>query len=150
MHLSIRFAAKISSTPQNPLFLNTFRQNAATTTHPMKKTALPFYNRISQYEHDLNTKVILATLRNIPSFPPWTVPIITTDIDLRKHDKKQTNTFKSLFWKLFQRYQNHTHIYTDGSKIQNGTGYSIVFEHSTTEVKLHQDTSILTAELNAL
>ena len=46
MHLSIKFAAKISSTRQNPVFLNTFQQNAATTTHPMKKTALPFYNRI--------------------------------------------------------------------------------------------------------
>ena len=84
----------------------------------MKKTAPPFYNRISQYEHDLNTKIIMATPRNIPSFPPWTVPIITTDTDLRKHEKKQTNsnTFKSLFCELFQRYQDHTHIYTDGSK----------------------------------
>ena len=148
MLLSIKFAAKISSTPQNSIFLYTFRQNAATTIHPMKKTTLPFYNGISQYVYDLNTKIVLATLRNIPSFPLWTVPIITTDTDLRKHDKKQSNpnTFKSLFWKLFQRYQNHTHIYTDGSKIQNGTGYSIVFEHSTTEVKLHQGMSILTAE----
>ena len=128
MHLTIKFAAKISSTPQNPVFLN-FRQNAATTTHQIKKTALLFYTRISQYEHDLNTKVILATPRNIPSFPPWIIPIITTDTDLRKHDKKQTNpnTFKSLFWELSHRYQDHAHTYTDGSKTQTGTGYSIVF-----------------------
>ena len=94
----------------------------------------------------------MAIPRNIPSFPPWTVPIITTDTNLRKYDKKQSNpnTFKFLFWELSQRYQDHTHVYTDGSKTQNGTGYSIVFEHSTTKDKLHQDTSILTAELNAL
>ena len=90
MQLSIKFAAKISSILQNPVFLSTFRQNAATTTHSMKKTTLLFYNRISQYEPNLNTKVILVTPRNISSFPPWTVPIITTDADLRKHDKKQT------------------------------------------------------------
>ena len=56
----------------------------------------------------------------------------------------------SLFWELYQRYQDHTHIYTDVSKIQNGIGYSIVFEHSTIKFELHQDTSILTAEHSAL
>ena len=91
-----------------------------------------------------------STPRSSRQVPPWTVPRITTDTDWGKHDKKQTNpnTFKSLFWELSQKYQNHTHIYTDGSKIQNGTGYSIVSEHSTIKAKRHQDTSIPTAELN--
>ena len=79
MHLRIMFAAKISSTFQKSVFINTFWQNAAPTIHSVKKTALPFYNRVYQYEHDLNTKVILATPRNIPSSPPSTVPIITTN-----------------------------------------------------------------------
>ena len=152
MNLSIKFAAKISSTFQNSVFINTFRQNAAPTIHSVKKTALTFYNRISQYEHDLNTKVILATPRNKPSFPPWTLPIISTNTDLRKHNKKHSNPniLKSLFWELCERYQDRTHIYTDVSKTKNGTGYSIVFEHSTTKVKFLQDTSILTGELNAI
>ena len=153
MHLSIKFVAKISkSTFQKSVFINSFWQNAAPIIHSVKKTALPFYNRVSQYEHDLNTKVILATPRNIPSSPPCTVPIITTNTDLRKHNKKHSNPniIKSLFWELSQRYQDHTHIYTDVSKTKNGTGYSIVFEHSTTKVKFHQDASILTGELNAI
>ena len=55
-----------------------------------------------------------------------------------------------MFCELAQRYQDHTHIYTDGSKTQNGTGYAIVVEHSIIKVKLHPDTSILTVEINAL
>ena len=137
MHLNIKFVAKISSTFQKSVFINTFCQNAAPTIHSVKKTALSFYNRVSQHEHDLNTKVILATPRNIPSSPPWTVPIITTNTDLRKHNKKHSNPniIKSLFLELSQIHHDHTHIYTDVSKTKNGTGYSIVFEHSTTKVK---------------
>ena len=44
----------------------------------------------------------------------------------------------------------YTYLYTDVSKTKNGTGYSIVFEHSTTRDKFHQDTSILTGEFNAI
>ena len=147
MHLSIKFVAKIFSTLQNLVFLKIFQQYAATTTHSMKKIALSFYNRISQYKHDLNTKVILATPRNIPNFPPWSVPIITIDTDLRKYDKKQHIKTLTHLNPCSGSCPIDTHIYTNGSKTQNGTGYSIVYEHSTTKVKCHQDTSILTAEL---
>ena len=153
MHLSIKIAAKISSTPQNPVFLHLpTKYPTKSTIHSTKKTALPFYIRISHYDHNLNTKTNSATPKNLPNVPSWTVPKITIDTDLFKYDKKQIdhNTFKLMFYELVQRYQVHTHIYTDGSKTQNGTGYAIVVEHSIIKVKLHHDTSILTAKVNVL
>ena len=93
MHLSIKFAAKIASTPQNPVLLNIFRQNGTTIIHSTKKTTFPFYIRVSHYDHYLNTnlKTNSATPRNLPNVPPWTIPKITIDTDLLKYDKKQTN-----------------------------------------------------------
>jgi hypothetical protein len=58
---------------------------------------------------------------------------------------------KAAFRELIDReYRYYQHIYTDGSKMDEKTGYAVVTLNQTLKIRLANEASVYTAELSAI
>lgn len=83
---------------------------------------------------------------------PWILSKIDCNKSLLKYNKTNNNpdVLKSLFHELKEKHANHSHMYTNNSKTQSGTGYTVVSEDSIIKVKLPQEASIFYCKLKTL
>ena len=87
----------------------------------------------------------------LPDDPPWTIQKPHTDLYLT-HQKKHLGDdclFQSLFAQL-KSYPDHRAIYTDGSKAENRVAAAATSNDLSAQVRLPDNASIFTAELQAL
>ena len=74
--------------------------------------------------------------------PPWLLKKSEVRLDLNKLSKKKTHPL------IYQeKLPNYLHIYTDGSKDNNGTGCGAVLNNKTMKQSLPKEASIFTAEI---
>ena len=89
---------------------------------------------------------------SLPDDPPWTVQKPHIDLYLT-HQKKHLGDdclFQSLFAQLKSCYPDHRAIYTDGSKAENRVAAAATSNNLSVQVRLPDNASIFTAELQAL
>ncbi|XP_078051512.1 uncharacterized protein LOC144477652 [Augochlora pura] len=151
-YLSVKYAIKTASFPQNPAYHNVFKQNRTPRTQSRKsRTPLPFYIRLDNYLKELNLEIHATTKRANHSIPPWSAPEIESNTTLLEHNQKKKNhvVLKTLFQELKNNLPTHTQIYTDGSSSPTGSGYAVVSGQTIQKTKLHPKAPALFCEINA-
>ena len=84
--------------------------------------------------------------------PPWLLEKSEVILDLNKLSKKKTHPliYQEKLHNIQDNLPNYLHIYTDGSKDNNGTGCVAVLNIKTMKQSLPKEASIFTAKICAL
>ena len=90
--------------------------------------------------------------RDFHDHPPWKLqtPQIITDIATHKKEDTEASTYRRLFQEIYNNFNNHQFIYTDGSKTEKGTGCAAIFPDMMHKYKLPNHYSIYHGELYAI
>ncbi|XP_058448987.1 uncharacterized protein LOC131428946 [Malaya genurostris] len=103
-------------------------------------------------ELDISSPIHIAKLHNLRT-REWDTPEPKVDTCLTRFVKagQAPTAAKNHFKELMNRkYQNHTHIYTDGSKNNNGVGLGIYLPNSNVSLSLHRQCTVFSAEAAAI
>ena len=100
--------------------------------------------------NEINPQIIHNTI--FPKTAPWTINQPIMKLDLTKHSKIKTHTitFQENFLNIQNNFQDHHHIYTDGSKQGMKVGYAAVFQNQELLKHLPNESSIYSAEAIAI
>jgi ribonuclease HI len=152
-HNSIKVGLKILSTKNHPCikvmqphWTDTFR----TPKNITKNQSI--YYRTQEFISTVNTTYIGPSF---PSFPPWAHNKIKVDISLRKQVNKQLDNpefLKQAALSRIHNYDNLTHIYTDGSKVDDivAAAFTIPSLEIDKKFRLCNESTIYAAELTAI
>ena len=92
-------------------------------------------------------------VNKVPDIPVWDSLPIQVSFVLSQYDKSSTSPeiFKSKFLEvLTNTYRDYFHIYTDGSKFNRKASSSVHAVDRTQSFRITNDSSIFTAELEAI
>mgnify|MGYP004573409177 CR=1 FL=1 len=90
---------------------------------------------------------------NTKHTPSWTLKTHTINTSLNKNTKNNTpsDTYTKLFAEIQSKLTNYNFIYTDGSKLNNHTAYSIIEQNKITEIaNLPHYSSVFSSEIIAI
>jgi ribonuclease HI len=129
-----------------PHWTDTFRTAQNTTKNQS------VYYRIQEFVSAINTTFIGPSF---PSFPPWAYNKIKVDISLRKQVNKQLDNpefLKQAMLAQIYKYNNLTHIYTDGSKVDDivAAAFTIPSLEIDKTFRICNESTIFSAELTAI
>nr|XP_012148630.1 PREDICTED: uncharacterized protein LOC105663567 [Megachile rotundata] len=117
-YLSLKYAVKISSTPNNPTYNNIFTNRYTHLQTKKPKSPNSFYGKIAKYESlaDITSTPIILRKHRKPA--PWTQKIPDTNTDLALFPKGQVTSIEHRFnfQRLCNKFPNHQRIHTDASK----------------------------------
>lgn len=150
--LSLQYAIKLKSNPQNPTYQDTFHPKF-TTSFENKPNAIPTFGiRIQQLLNNMNLNINHIVTNSIPARPKWDmkIPIIRYDLHSSKKTDTNPNIFIAKFAEIKQEYHTFKFIYTDGSKKDNRVGSAAVMGRGSWTERLPDEASIFTAELRAI
>ena len=90
--------------------------------------------------------------QEIPEVEPWLIQGPKIDYTLAYLPKADTNPhqYEALFNEVVDNHSSHTHIYTDGSKMDEKVGSAATWEFGTLKTRLPNGSSIFSAEAVAL
>ena len=142
--ICLQYKLHIERTPSSPTSINTVDQTAPQT----------FTARINNILHTYNLQPPAVLPAEKPRPPSWLLPAHTICPEHTNYPRKPT-TPEHLLFSLFhehidRQHDNSTHIYTDGSVTNTGTGYAIIHGNSTVKHRMPQEATIFTAELTAI
>ncbi|XP_076626788.1 uncharacterized protein LOC143344536 [Colletes latitarsis] len=150
-YLTLKYASKISATPDNPTFNRIYSDSFNKLYSKKPKLPQPLRIRLN--------KILKPPIEWTPTIErkqskiaPWiikTPPINLNLADLPKNQLDRT-THKTKFLNLKNSFSHCNQIYTDASKSDLGAGYSIVTENLTIKQSLPKATSIFTAKAYAI
>ena len=156
--LSLQYAIKISSLPDNPAHDCIFRtpSNIVKTVSKNENIIKPFGLRIKKDLDEINFSKNDTINNFTPETPFWKTLNPEINLELSKLIKDQTNPEK--YYKLFyeilkEKYKNYDRIYTDGSKDDDSvSSASVPFNPKIPEQsqRIPSAASIFTAEANAI
>jgi ribonuclease HI len=152
-HNSIKVGIKVLSSKNHPC-IKVFQQHWTDVYRTPKNinNNQSIYYRTQEFISTLNTKYIGPSF---PSFPPWAHNKIKVDISLRKQVNKQLDNpefLKQATLTQMYKYNNLTHIYTDGSKVDDivAAAFTIPSLEIDKKFRLCNETTIYAAELTAI
>ena len=156
--LSLQYAVKLSSNPQNPAYSSVFEIDTQTKEIYKKKTKdiKPFGLRIENDLQQLKFSEKSTNIFMVPDVPFWQITKPQIDLSLTKFKKDKTppDTFMEEYEDLLKNYPSHETVFTDGSKNKNSVGLAAVHlsEKDPTEIiqRLPPEASIFSAEIGAL
>ena len=154
--LSLQYALKLSSTPENPAYNQVFnpKQDIINITTKNENIIKPFSLRIREDLKELNITEKDTENFFFPKIPPWTIKNATVNLEMTEFNKTTTNpnTFKKEYQKLVAKYPNYEKIFTDGSKTETAVGSAATLprKDETKQQKIHPEASIYSAEATAL
>ena len=126
------------------------KQNMKTWVIPKK--IRPFSLRISDLlnEIKINTKIVHHTI--LSKTAPWTIRQPTINLELAKLPKIKTHsiTYQEKLIKIQNKFPDHYHIYTDGSKQGKKVGCAAISQKKETLKRLPNEASIYSAETTAI
>ena len=144
--LAMRYALKIRSHPNNPTFDALFGYHEADNS-----IAISIKNLFEEAEIDLN-KVMSSKIPKHPVCYSSDLPIF--NFTLAETCKADTHDyeFKAKFLDVVDSFYPtpFDHVYTDGSKEGSRAGFGMVSPFGSTSVRCCDDSSIFTAELEAV
>ena len=116
--LSLQYAIKLSSTPNNPTFDTVFRPKYS-EIFAIRPNAIPTFGlRIKDLIDEANINIETIRQATIPESPPWQLESPLIIYGLKTVKKVDTNplVFQGLFNDVQDKYFDHQFLYTDGSK----------------------------------
>ncbi|KAL1460527.1 hypothetical protein WDU94_012504 [Cyamophila willieti] len=153
--LIVNYVSKIAASPFNPVKNILFSPLNTTGFSVHKPKPLAFrYRDILPFRYHLASSEILPFSRDVP---PWfgkeDLPLVDTELCAFKKAETPPQVYKQKFLqKMNDGFQNHTKVYTDGSKDENGVGcaFTIPDRNIVKKYSLNKDASIFHAELYAI
>lgn len=112
----------------------------------------PLGTRCRRLINDLNIELPDCLPHTLAGNPPWRLKI-TYCRDLCDQPKKQVSAAElrdRYECHIREKHANSIHIYTDGSKTEDGVGYAWVSELGSTSVGMPSEATIFTAEISAI
>ena len=83
--------------------------------------------------------------------PPWSHPSLSSCEEVGSKKTHLPEDLKAKFLShVSEKHSGSVHLYTDGSKLNEGVGLAVVAPDSTTTCKLDPSCSVFTAELSAV
>ena len=150
--LSLQYAIKLSSTPNNPTFDTVFRPKYS-EIFAIRPNAIPTFGlRIKDLIDEANINIETIRQATIPESPPWQLESPLIIYGLKTVKKVDTNplVFQGLFNDIQDKYFDHQFLYTDGSKDDHKVGCAVVSNFNIVKRCLPGQASIYTAELRAI
>lgn len=138
---------KIKNNPENPNFQSL--QNISLSN----KFPEPFSTRGLKSITALNVGNFECKITSIPNYPFWISDENLIDFSLSRYKKEETHPleYNINFQLKMSEYNEYEKVYTDGSKGDFGTGYSIVMQsHDPQCIKIPDFCSIFFAEASAI
>ena len=98
---------------------------------------------------------VVSDEETFPEDPPWILTTPKTNFSLAQFKKETTNplVYKQGYLELREKFPEHKHIFTDGSKSEFGVASAALMQtvpDTSLTLKLPSEASIYTAELHAL
>lgn len=146
--LACGYIARLKFNARNPAWKHIFQPNVRRYAENQRLPS-PLGIRLRRYIEEISS---LPMATNQHTFPPWTLQLPTIDLTLSKSKKTDTSNYayRLEYQKIMDRYNNSTHIYTDGSKTNNNVGCSAIIDSCKIKYKLPGITSNFTAETFAI
>ena len=128
--LSLQYAIKLSSTPENPTYECVFEINNATKVkfEQKPKEIKPFGLRVLEDLAELNFSKDSTSNFALSKTPFWQMSSPEINLALTNFKKEETHPdiFKKEYNELIQKYHSYETIFTDGSKSDNAVGSATV------------------------
>ena len=141
--------------PNSPSSLIIFRDS-----HSDDFTALPHSKPFGALSLEILNRLNIHIPPTLPSTmpvelsePPWLLPSnLVCSFKLPRRKREYPPSIAQRIFNDHRRSDHHLsiHLYTDGSKVEEGTGFGVHSRNINLSVKLHDDASIYTAELYAI
>ena len=150
--LGLQYATKLKAYPGNPAYNCVFDPAFADwfDRSPMKIASFGLRMR----PHLANAGIILEDIAPVsfPSSPPWLFPRPRLLFDLRDQRKSETCPllFQQRFGEIRDGYENHSFIYTDGSKTEDRVAAAAIWLQHVASLRLPSASSIFSAEAKAI
>jgi len=157
LHLSLKYYYKLRSHITNPAFSSVVPRHTL-LSHPSRTSPQPLFHLLNQFIDDhhlprcMITPAFSYNLLNITR-PSWSVQPFSLNTDLLAFPKATTEPHvyrQNFHFLLTAFYEDHFHIYTDGSKVDWGVGAAAVGVGVLRRMSLPKQASIFTAELYAI
>ena len=152
--LTLNYVLKLKSCPDNPAYNCVFHPPNPDLFTPASLTP-PLGIRI--LSHLENSEIPLKSVQNKLSTktPPWLFPTPNVDLSLTSLKKGTTppTAYKQAFLELSESYDGYTHIFTDGSKINEKSAAAAIVGKNLRDplsCRLPDHSSIYSAELQAI
>lgn len=150
--LCFSYASRISATPNNPAYKNVFSRKYFDKYTHKKYAPKPFYYLLNQFLEEI--RFSFPIVRNIMynNRPPWLPSLLNINIRLNNLPKKETNDFmyQAHFNEICNECLGYTHIFTDGSRTQDGAGCAVKIKETILQTKLRDYCSIFYCEAYAI
>jgi len=150
--LSLQYALRLKSNPDNPAYDKTFRSRYQHFYTSKPNAIRSFAFRVKDAFSEVCDNPNEIASYKLPRTPPWKLSKPVIDLSLRSLKKGSTDPLIYLdkFLELREKYPQHIPIYTDGSKDQNKVGAAATCCGLNRQSRLPDNSSIYTAELHAL
>ena len=150
--LALQYYIKLISCPQNPAYDYTGKTKYENLYQNNPPKIRPFSLRISDLlnEIKINTKIVHHTI--LSKTAPWTIRQPTINLELAKLPKTKTHpiTYQEKLIEIQNKFPDHYHIYTDGSKRGKKSRLCCYFSKKETLKRLPNEASIYSAETTAI
>ena len=150
--LSSKYVLKVSSDMSNPArsCISNNKFNKLFDKQPGQ--IRPLGLRVCDDLDDIGFRLKDVLLKSLPPSPPCLTTIPSIDFSLTVFSKLNTSSeiYKSKFFEICENLQGYYHIYTDGSKTNDGTAAAAVSREAVKSIRITEKASIFTAELIAL
>ena len=148
LKLSLQYALKLKSLPNNPAYLCVFHPQEKNSFTENSKYIPTFGLRIEK--EMIETKIEFRFIKRyyIPKTPPWLFEIPPINLELNHRNKK--DPCMDMFQEVLQKYPNYVQIYTDGSKNDTATSSVALTSNTSKKRKYNSSISINTAEALAI
>ena len=150
--LTLQYAIKVASTPDNPVFTSIFQPKYTALFQRKPNTIKPIGLRIQDSFSTLEFSPDLVAKFQYPQTPPWT--LTPPDVNLSISNNKKADTSPDIYLSKFQEVKamlhEHEPIYTDGSKRGDRAAAAAVMNGHAYIERLPDKASIFSAELHAV
>ena len=152
--LSLQYALKLCSVPQNPAYKSVFGlPEDLIHLSSLSNKISPFGVRIQNDLKDLDFSQNAIEPFTFPILPPWKQTKPSIDRSLEKYNKDSTdrNTYQKAYKQLINRYPDAEQLFTDGSKNDTSVGAAAISKPNCLRLrKLRSEASVYSAEAAAL
>ena len=151
--LSILYALKLRSNPQNPANRDVFYPQHTNFYKKKSKAIKPFGQRIKEDLKKLKINQRYIAKQKYPKTPPWEYVPPQVNFSLNELNKKNTDQsiFRSNLQEILENYNPEIQIYTDGSKSSNGqVACAMYTKEKTLSTRLPDNSTVFSAELTAI
>lgn len=153
LNLALRYYIKLIANPTNPAHNSTLKPNYESLFDQKENEIKTFGLRIKPICKEANLPIDKIHKTVPQKLPPWKITTPEINLSLCNYNKGKTHpiTFKEKFEEIIEKFPEHTHIYTDGSKQNNTTTSAAIINKETRKTKrLPKNSSIFSAEIYAI